>query len=178
MRATVGHDDDDEQNGTATYAKSGMNSLGMRVAGLGIVLAMAVIVGGAVARNAQEDCDEQAGAGPAAAPSLLEAAPVDMTASALSSWCDAHLMLASRQIDTLLADTKTHTQTKAHILNTFNLFDVHAYNAGGLAGLLQSVHPDAETRAAAEQCSLAVSQLSTATYLNHDLYELVNGVSE
>ena len=97
---------------------------------------------------------------------------VDLTASELTSGCDAKLAAAATIVSNLRMQRPSN---KAAILSMVNEIDIRS--ATSLEYLLSEVHPDAAVRDAATDCYLAASHFSSGLYLDREIYEIVAAVS-
>ena len=99
------------------------------------------------------------------------------TAGADAAWlkeCRGHLASAKAEHQKML-DVKD----KRTVENTFEVFNElsrHASNAGAMAGLFQSVSPDAKIRDAARTCETEVSQFISELLLDRRVYDALAAV--
>jgi len=88
--------------------------------------------------------------------------------------CRGHLATAKGELQKLL-DVKDK-RTIENTLDTFNELLRHTSNAAAMAGLFQSVSPDAKVRDGARTCETEVAQFTSALLLDRRVYDALSAV--
>ena len=98
---------------------------------------------------------------------------VNWTAADLTANCTAHVSEARRIVEEIRSQRPNR---KATILSMINEVDIHLAFPGYY--LWYEVHPDATVRAASTECYASINHYATQIYLDRELYEIIEAVSD